>query len=134
MLKLTRRQFVVGAGATLASVGILRNARAAEFTLKYCNNQVVTHPMNIRMAAVRDFTASGALVAGVALRRRLVSLFPALTIESLGQRARQLFKLSEMVSGKQVRMGQPPALQRTLQQLHTLLLFRRVFECHCRVK
>jgi len=50
MHKLTRRQFVVGAGATLASVGILRKARAAEFTLKYCNNQVVTHPMNIRMA------------------------------------------------------------------------------------
>ena len=50
MHKLTRRQFVVGTGATLASVGILRKARAAEFTLKYCNNQPVTHPMNIRMA------------------------------------------------------------------------------------
>lgn len=50
MHKLTRRQFVVGAGATLASAGILRKAGAAEFTLKYCNNQVVTHPMNIRMA------------------------------------------------------------------------------------
>lgn len=48
---ITRRQFVVGAGATVASVGILRGrARAAEFTYKYCNNMVMTHPMNIRMA------------------------------------------------------------------------------------
>ena len=30
MRKLTRRQFVVGAGAALASIGILRKARAAE--------------------------------------------------------------------------------------------------------
>jgi hypothetical protein len=29
MRKLTRRQFVVGAGAALASIGILRKARAA---------------------------------------------------------------------------------------------------------
>ena len=50
MRKCTRRQFVVGVGATLASVGILRKARAAEFTYKYCNNQVMTHPMNIRAA------------------------------------------------------------------------------------
>ncbi|MFI5341369.1 MAG: TRAP transporter substrate-binding protein [Candidatus Methylomirabilales bacterium] len=50
MRKFTRRQFVVGVGATLASVGILRKARAAEFTYKYCNNQVMTHPMNIRAA------------------------------------------------------------------------------------
>ena len=48
MRKMSRRQFVVGAGATLASIGILRKARAAEFTYKYCNNLVLTHPMNIR--------------------------------------------------------------------------------------
>ena len=50
MPRLSRRQFVVGAGATLASFSVLRRARAAEFTYKYCNNQVVTHPMNIRIA------------------------------------------------------------------------------------
>jgi TRAP-type transport system periplasmic protein len=50
MSELGRRRFIVGTGAALATVGILRGkARAAEFTYKYCNNQVVTHPMNIRM-------------------------------------------------------------------------------------
>ncbi len=49
MRKFTRRQFVVGAGATFASIGILRGtARAAEFTYKYCNNMSVTHPTNIQ--------------------------------------------------------------------------------------
>ncbi len=51
MRTITRRQFVVGAGTTVVSFAVLRRtAQAAEFTLKYCNNQVVTHPMNIRAA------------------------------------------------------------------------------------
>ena len=51
MRAVTRRKFLRGAGATVASVAILRRkAGAAEFTYKYCNNQVVTHPMNIRAA------------------------------------------------------------------------------------
>ncbi len=49
MPELGRRTFIVGTSATLATVGILRKARAAEFTVKYCNNQVATHPTNIRM-------------------------------------------------------------------------------------
>jgi tripartite ATP-independent transporter DctP family solute receptor len=50
MGKLTRRQFIIGTGATIATIGVQRKARAAEFTFKYCNNQPVAHPMNIRMA------------------------------------------------------------------------------------
>ena len=49
MRKFTRRQFVVGAGATFASIGFLRGrAQAAEFQYKYCNNMTLTHPTNIR--------------------------------------------------------------------------------------
>ena len=57
MHKLTRRQFIIGTGATVAaaSVGFLpRRARAAEFTYKYCNNMVVTHPTNIRAAEMAE--------------------------------------------------------------------------------
>ncbi len=51
MHKLTRRQFIISTGATVVatSVGYLpRRARAAEFTYKYCNNMVETHPTNVR--------------------------------------------------------------------------------------
>jgi tripartite ATP-independent transporter DctP family solute receptor len=48
----TTRRRLLGAGAaaaTLASFNILApGARAADFTLRYANNQPVTHPMNVR--------------------------------------------------------------------------------------
>ncbi|HEX7628709.1 MAG TPA: TRAP transporter substrate-binding protein DctP, partial [Candidatus Methylomirabilis sp.] len=54
MRKLTRRQFVVGAGAALASIGILRKARAAEFTYKYANNMAATHPSSVRATEMAE--------------------------------------------------------------------------------
>jgi len=54
MRKLTRRQFVVGAGAAFASVGILRKARAAEFTYKYANNMSATHPSSVRATEMAE--------------------------------------------------------------------------------
>src|SRR6266852_6709593 len=51
--KITRRRFVAGSAAAataIATVSILtRRADAAEFTYKYANNVVATHPMNLRM-------------------------------------------------------------------------------------
>jgi tripartite ATP-independent transporter DctP family solute receptor len=55
MSGLTRRQFIVGAGATVAGIGLFgKHARAAEFTYKYCNNMAVTHPTNIRAAEMAE--------------------------------------------------------------------------------
>lgn len=55
MSELTRRQFIVGAGATVASVGLFgRRAGAAEFVYKYCNNMALTHPTNIRAAEMAE--------------------------------------------------------------------------------
>ncbi len=51
--KISRRRFVAGSAAAataVATVSILtRRADAAEFTYKYANNVVATHPMNLRM-------------------------------------------------------------------------------------
>jgi tripartite ATP-independent transporter DctP family solute receptor len=55
MRKLSRRKFVQTAAAAasgVAAFGILtRPADAAEFTFKYANNVVATHPVNVRLKA-----------------------------------------------------------------------------------
>jgi TRAP-type transport system periplasmic protein len=63
MSRMSRRSFVAGSAAATAavSVNILPGrARAAEFSLKYANNTVDTHPMTIRMreavAKIKDET------------------------------------------------------------------------------
>jgi len=58
MRKLTRRTFVQTATAAtsgVAAFGILtRPGDAAEFTFKYANNVVVTHPVNVRLKEAVD--------------------------------------------------------------------------------
>src|SRR5215472_17225571 len=58
MRKLTRRRLLTtAAGATsgIAAFGILtRPGNAAEFTFRYANNNVVTHPMNVRLREAVD--------------------------------------------------------------------------------
>ena len=63
MSRMSRRSFVAGSAAATAvvSVNILPGrARAAEFSMKYANNTVDTHPMTIRMreavAKIKDET------------------------------------------------------------------------------
>jgi TRAP-type transport system periplasmic protein len=47
---ISRSRFAAGAGATLASIGVMRApARAAEFTYKYASNLSVDHPLNVHM-------------------------------------------------------------------------------------
>jgi tripartite ATP-independent transporter DctP family solute receptor len=58
MRKLTRRTFVhttTAAASGVAAFGILtRPGDAAEFTFKYANNVVVTHPVNVRLKEAVD--------------------------------------------------------------------------------
>jgi tripartite ATP-independent transporter DctP family solute receptor len=58
---LTRRRFVAGTAAALASIAIVRApARAATWTYRYASNLTVDHPLNVSMRqcwnAVRDET------------------------------------------------------------------------------
>jgi hypothetical protein len=52
-------------------------------------------------------------------------------IQSLRQRQRQRLKVLNSISGKQIGMSQSLSFERSLQQLHTLRLTRKIFECHC---
>src|ERR1700676_1961992 len=58
MRKLSRRKFVqttAAAASGVAAFGILtRPADAAEFTFKYANNVVATHPVNVRLKEAVD--------------------------------------------------------------------------------
>ena len=47
---ITRRRFVTGSAAALASIAVIRTpARAAQWTYKYASNISVDHPLNVRM-------------------------------------------------------------------------------------
>ena len=86
------------------------------------------HPEDVGVIAVLDLPAVQAAVAAV--DGHAVALDRVQAIERLGQRARQRLQRVELVAGEEVGMGQPPAFERALQQLHALRLCRKVFECH----
>ena len=106
MRKVTRRQFVVGAGATVASLATARSARAAEFTYKYANNLPVTHPMNVRSAEMveaikRD--SGGRLVIQIFPNSQLGGDTDVLSQLRAG--AVQFFNLSGLILGTLVPMA-----------------------------
>ena len=86
------------------------------------------HPEHVRVVLVLDLLATEALVAAINRRPGLPG--GLLAIEGLGQRAGQGLQLAELVAGEEVAVGQAPAFERALQQLHALLLVAKVFECH----
>src|ERR1700736_1451065 len=47
-MSVSRKGFVAGTAATLASVGIITPARAADFELKYGHDLPIDHPVNVR--------------------------------------------------------------------------------------
>src|SRR5439155_7328389 len=84
--------------------------------------------MDIAVVGVFDLAADRAFVA--AINGYSVLLHRPLTVERLCQRARDGFQLFQVMAAEQVPMSQPPALQRTLQQLHALRMPRKIFERH----
>jgi hypothetical protein len=80
------------------------------------------------MVAVRDFLAGEALVAGIDGGAALSHGVQA--VEHPGEGARQLLQSAQFMAREQVGMGQAPAFERTLEQLHALRLGGKVFECH----
>ncbi len=47
-MSVTRQGFVIGTAATLASIGMIVPARAAQFSLKYGHDLPAEHPINVR--------------------------------------------------------------------------------------
>jgi tripartite ATP-independent transporter DctP family solute receptor len=58
MGKMSRREFIMGAGATAITAATLplwpKRANAAEFSYKYANNLPTSHPMNIRATEMAE--------------------------------------------------------------------------------
>ena len=75
------------------------------------------------MIPVLDHLAVQAVVAAV--NCHIAPLDRLEAIERLRQRASEPFQSVELVPGEEVAVGQPPALQRALQQLYPLLFSRR---------
>jgi hypothetical protein len=53
-----------------------------------------------------------------------------LAIQSSSECAGDGFEFFDLMSGKEIGVRQSSAFERTLQQLDTLLLIRKIFECH----
>ncbi len=53
-MKLDRRYFVAGGTLAVASPFVIRQARAAEFDLRFANNLQLTHPLNVRLKEAAD--------------------------------------------------------------------------------
>jgi len=84
--------------------------------------------MDVRMVGVLDPLATQATIAtihhGGALPDRL------LAVQRFGQRAGERFEFIELVADEEIGMGQTPALEGALEQLHALRLGWKIFERH----
>jgi hypothetical protein len=81
------------------------------------------------MIAIGNLPAIHALIAAI----NRDSVLPAkrlLAVQRFRQCLRNGFELTQLVPGKKIRMRQPPAFQRTLQQSHPLHLLRKILKCH----
>jgi hypothetical protein len=85
--------------------------------------------MHVGVRFVIDFPAAWACIA--AIRGYAAGFNRFLAVESFGQRSRQQFQFFKLIAGKQVSVSQPPASQRTLEQLDALRLLWEIFESHC---
>jgi hypothetical protein len=80
------------------------------------------------MVAVLDFLAIEALVA--AINGHTVPLNRLQAIQSLRQSQGDCLKLAQFLPAEEIRMSQPPALQRSLEQLHARDMLFEIFERH----
>jgi hypothetical protein len=80
------------------------------------------------MVAALDLPASHACVAAIDRCRAAQDRFHA--IERLRQGSSQHFQKLESITGKKISLGQPPSLQRALEQVHAQPLAAEMFECH----
>jgi hypothetical protein len=86
--------------------------------------------MHVGVIPVLDFPAVQTFAAAV--NRHAAGPDGLLAVQRLSQGACQDFELIELMPGEQIRVRKPAAFQRTLQQLHTLLLRDKISESHRR--
>jgi hypothetical protein len=84
--------------------------------------------MYVGMIPMLDLATRRALIAGIYRNSRFENR--PFAIESLGQRSCDRLERFEVISAEEVSMREPSPLERSLEQLHTLLTGGKVFKGH----